>query len=205
MSTESTVGIAESLRLELEFNRGTLPASRAPRDVDELSGWPFLDPRPASLENCQGLVQTVDQWLAICERASNLYVPNAEPEPAMLHGVTGLRDVGSQSAVIRLHYGSPFLFNVALSDVLTPVGLGFLFYGAKRLFGIDLEFLTYRESKRSEYLEAQAHRKALEEAEPRLKEDEISVSGPAANRGDPFGRVHLPKSWRLRRGRVTDE
>lgn len=74
-------------------------------------------------------------------------------------------------------------------------GVGALFYGAKRLFALDLEeFLAYREQRRIEYLEAKEIANELEEKS--TPEIDAQLNQPTGQR---------PSRWHPTRGVLRDE
>ena len=155
----------------------------------------------ASLKDCSDLVTSVTGCLAIAEMASR-NLRGKEPHPGMLYELSfPLRVAGSFYTVKQLHYGSPFSFDVILNDNLTAIGLGFIFYGAKRLFGADFEFRAYREKRRVDYLEARRTREILEKEPPEI--DSTGVRDPRHR--DPYSAVDPPSHWQVEEAVITDD
>lgn len=152
----------------------------------------------AHLKDCARLVGAVSRCLSIAEAASR---QQREPRPGMLYQQFPAPIAGSFFTVKELHYGSPFFFDITLSDQLNAVGLGFIFYGAMRLFGAQFEFLAYREKRRIEYLEARKTREILEDEPP-----EIDAGGARDPRyKDPFSAIDPPPHWQSDQAIITDD
>ena len=185
----TSVGAANHLRLELEFTLKSLPVdpffAGMGGSIEQSSR--SIVGRSATLEECTVLLTAVSSWLQVAETRSSY-----GEGPDIGQYFKQPYQQGSSSTVRVLHYGSPFLLDISLSQVISPVGLGFLFLGAKRLFGADLEFRAHREQRRVEYLEARRHREALED----LPDPEL-VFGPA----DAADR----SAWSLMTGVISDE
>ena len=78
-----------------------------------------------------------------------------------------LSDPGGGSGhveILRLSYASPveIVLAVASGAAATRTGLQVLIYGVKRIYGIDLELVTYRAELRARFLEAKKHVYRLE-------------------------------------------
>jgi hypothetical protein len=146
----------------------------------------------ATLVDCARLLRGVEHWIGAAEAASRQIAPLEPDDPRLLQRFQALSFETARSPVASIHYGSPFEIQVLLG-VLTPPGLGVLFYGAKRLFGADLEFRAYREQRRAEYLQAREIAEALERDPPLTVESQVT----------PWteGTFH----WRMADGAVTDE
>lgn len=117
--------------------------------------------------------------------------------------LTEMQIAGSFYTVKELHYGSPFFFDVTLSDNLTAIGIGFIFYGAKRLFffGAEFEFRAYREKRRNEYLEARRTREILEAELP--ERDSTGAYDPWHR--DPYSSIDQPPHWQVSEATITDD
>jgi len=187
------VGTANPLQLRMQFSFDS-DASFA-----NVAQQGLREPN-ASLKDCLELVNALTRCLSIAETASRQQRDKG-PHPGMLYQQYPMQVAGSFFTVKELHYGSPFFFDITLSDNLNAVGLGFIFYGAKRLFGAEFEFRAYREKRRVEYLEAQQTREILEKEPP-----EIGTSGTRDPRyKDPFSDVDPPRHWQSDEAVITDD
>jgi hypothetical protein len=162
----SRTGTAESLELELTFELHAglrrWGDARDPRDLSYLDELSLFRASPdASLSDCQELLGATETWV-------DLALDMEEVEHS------------SGAAVKRLQYGSPFQIELLL-PLLTPAGLAGLFYAARRLYGINMDFKAYREQRRVEYLEA---KKLADELER-------DIAQPALDQ---------PKRWKLTGG-----
>jgi hypothetical protein len=131
----------------------------------------------ATLEDCRQLLNSTAGWL-------NAVVAEGAENRGLLSNPQVMGDFGIR--VKQLHYGSPFQLELLL-PLLSPAGLAGILFAAKRLYGLDLEFKAYRESRRIEYLEAKARAGQLtSQAQAHLREGEAS------------------QRWRLIKGTLRD-
>jgi len=186
------------LELKFEHLAGTYRLVDGPKiDFEAVPQEIYMEKPSASLSECLLLTQTLSQWIGMAETLP----PETTPEPVgkLKEMATGLGQYDlflgttaqSQAEIRLLHYGSPFIVH-GLIGGLSISGLGFLFYGAKRLFGADLEFLAYREQRRVEYLKAKQLAIELEE-ELRKENAHLLSTGPSSG------------PWSLTEGVVRDE
>lgn len=186
-----TIGTAEALQLDLTFER-TLGGADPP---SEGKGWRPGD--PSSLTECLSLIQSVTQWIGTSEVVSQMDLREEDVLNATLDlDASSLRasEIAPSGAQVRLlHYGSPFVVELVLNALTIP-GFAVLLYGAKRLYGLPLEFQAYREQRRVEYLEAKKLAAALEASSPTELTDQV---------GTP--QTHVPDPWALTSGVIRDE
>ncbi len=148
--------------------------------------------RKASVVECSRLLRQVDHWIGVAEAASHQIAPVSADDSDLVERYGKLTFEVGRSQVESLHYGSPFAMQVLLG-ALAPPGLGVLFYGAKRLFGADLEFRAYREQRRVEYLHAKEIAEAFEREAPVKVDAQVKP------------RIEEMFLWRMKEGVVTDE
>ncbi len=144
-------GTAESLELELTFELipGGLTVDVLPIYQAEAVRQHDLSSKSASIQDCQELLDSINTWIQVATHGKWEFGDHLREQA---HGSLIYMNEGR---VRSLHYGSPFQIELLL-PLLTPPSLAGLFYLAKRLYGIDLEFKAYREQRRVEYLEARA-------------------------------------------------
>lgn len=147
----TSVAVAKGLHLSLSFSySGNRFAQAAPGPfATAFDGTPSLRDFRTLFEKLEWLVGSAE---AVERRqADEEVLPDRVPELLTAAGRALPRD----STVLELRYASPVLLHVLLSVGSVPA-LGCLLYGAKRLFGIDLEFKSHRENKAAEYQMARA-------------------------------------------------
>ncbi|HKO37644.1 MAG TPA: hypothetical protein VJU14_04685 [Solirubrobacterales bacterium] len=186
---ESPTGIEEAHELELTFELTVSRIGHRFREWASEEDTPLglrFEPASATVHHCQELLESVDSWMrAAITGTWNLDTYLQDMAPGSL-GEFG-RGAGAASLVRRLHYGSPFQIELLL-PLLTPASLAGLFFIARRLYGIDLEFKAYREQRRAEYLEA--------------KEKADSLAGHVPS--PPPDVAHPPNRWKLTSGTLRD-
>jgi hypothetical protein len=197
---DSAAQIRARLRLELQFEfgsiflegAGALFGERAtPGDCARL------------LYNVQGLLEAVDR----VEESIRTKPLSSDSDSELIErlGALSVRGRFQPSSVVQsLRYGSPLWLNILLA-ASTPPSLGLLIFGAKRLFGVDLEFRAHRERMGAEYEESRArHLQAKRIADalaaaPLLPWPQLhpSDSGQAT--------PHPELRWSAKYGRVVDD
>lgn len=187
---EQGTDLASDLRLELEFE---LQLGK------ELPGGPEFTP-PVSLADCVRLFAKVDQWLAITETLSR--ASREEPwasDESLLQLTNRALPRESGFPIRNLSLRSPFFLNIALTGLTVP-GLGLLLYGAKKLYGIDLELKTHRERLRAEYLEAVEWRERLEKEDWPGIDHALDAKSSVEMETPPFA-----SEWSMTRGELDEE
>jgi hypothetical protein len=179
---ESPSGTIGSLELELIFDLTPWGHGRAlmkSLSEEDASSEPALESyRKATFYDCQELLASVDDWMRVIrvrDRDLKTYLQEVAPGRS------------AAATIKRLHYGSPFQIELLLPLVSTA-GLTSLFFIARRLYGVDLEFKAYREQRRVEYLEAKA------------KADLLATQAPLA----PVEEPRAPNEWKLKAGTLRD-
>lgn len=179
------IGTAKRLRLDLSFS---CAEAIGQVESDPITG----RPGQASVSDCARLLQAIERWIGLCE-AADLTLPN-EPRVIDFARVAEHQRIEASSRVVRLHFGSPFLVQISISLGGVPA-LALLLYGAKRLYGYDLELKNYRENLKIEYLEAAAYRETLENEPPPI----VDTALGARQSPSSYGR------WTLKGGALSDE
>jgi len=89
-----------------------------------------------------------------------------------------------------LSLASPFQFVLHLPpEVYSPLGLGFVLYAFKRLFGYDLELRTYRQQRRNELIQAEIESRRLQAQLAELDASENDALEPL--------QASIPDEWRV--------
>jgi len=182
---ESQTGTADRLKLDLVFS---CAETIGQVESDPITG----HPGQASVSDCAHLLKAIERWIGLCE-AANLTLPN-EPRVIDFARAAQEQPIEANSRIVSLHFGSPFLVQIAISLGSVPA-LALLLHGAKRLYGYDLELKNYRENLKIEYLEAVAYREMLEEEPPPILDTALGARQSPSS----YGR------WTLKGGVLSDD
>jgi len=189
--TDKAIGLAAVLHLDLRFElwRGPEP--------DEEAKWELADER-ALVSDCRRLLESADRLFNTCGAVSATFGNDYDPVSLQLVDLE-LAPSESSMSVRRLHYGSPFDLQIVLGALTVP-GLGVLLWGAKRLWGIDLEFRAYREQRRIEYL-------AAKEVADELMDRITPAHGldKALTRPHPTDERASRRTWKASKGTISED
>lgn len=207
IDTEATIYVPLGPQARFIFSQATRPEIRQLDDFGTFGDvdFPLLPLESASLFECTFLIRRISRLFSVAEavsrETSGFDIADPETRYAEQFNQYALSDFRDQlgaiedfrapkSQVVLLHYGSPFLLHIGIAALSVP-GLGALVFGAKRLFGLDLEFKAYREQRKVEYLKAKRIAEYLEaETPPKI----------AVHLGADFAR----DPWVLQSGEVFD-
>ena len=156
------------------------------------------------MSDCILLLERVD-WLGALVGAVEKSVARSPDPVDFVDRVRQLGEYGDatnyEAVVSRLRFGSPFLIHLFLGVGSVP-GFAMLIYGAKRLFGLDLEFKAHRHRLGAEYEQQRAAHIEAKRLADRLERQVEPVPLPAPPRGAlprPVGDV----GWKAQRGVVS--
>lgn len=165
----------------------------------------------AVFELTEGSTPFLDEVEVVVDAVAALIALGTSPILGRGRGTTERYPTDSTNHLVlvrRLVLASPLDLVFQFPDGAgTITGLAAVYYGVRRLFGVDLEFRAYREARRAEFEEAKALAdSAIARRSPNAKDDVRRLE----RRAEPFLESEQAKSftrarWRCDRAAVFDQ